>query len=214
MDASFWLDKWQRNETGFHAAEPHAFLLRHFPAVNLAAGAHVFVPLCGKTVDIHWLLAQGFRVTGSELSQTAVESLFQDLGYKPEITLTDYGPCYSAGPLRVFVGDIFRLDATAVGAVDAVYDRAALIALPHHMRQLYAAHVVQITHAARQLLVCLDYDQTRRAGPPFSVDERELRALYAGHYTLTEQEAEAVPGGLKGICPAQEVVWLLSPKRL
>lgn len=214
MDASFWLDKWERNETGFHAPEPHTFLLRNFPALKLSTGAHVFVPLCGKTVDIHWLLAQGFRVTGSELSQIAVESLFQDLGYKPEITLTDYGPCYSAGCLRVFVGDIFRLDTNALGVVDAVYDRAALIALPQDMRRLYAAHIVQITHAAQQLLVCLDYDQAKRGGPPFSVDERELSTLYAADYTLTELEAVAVPGGLKGICPAQELVWLLSPKRL
>jgi hypothetical protein len=48
----------------------------------------VFLPLCGKTLDIQWLLSRGYGVAGSELSKIAVEQLFSELGVEPNITVT------------------------------------------------------------------------------------------------------------------------------
>jgi thiopurine S-methyltransferase len=39
----------------------------------------VFLPLCGKTLDIHWLLSNGYPVAGSELGEVAVKQLFSEL---------------------------------------------------------------------------------------------------------------------------------------
>jgi hypothetical protein len=48
-------------------------LVPHFKALSLPEGGRVFLPLCGKTLDIHWLLTGGYRVSGAELRKIAIE---------------------------------------------------------------------------------------------------------------------------------------------
>src|SRR6185503_16992975 len=151
--------KWERNEIGFHNAEAHPLLVAHFGALSLPKGSRVFLPLCGKTRDIDWLLASGYRVAGAELSPIAVEQLFAELGTVPEVAEIGQLRRYSADGSDIFAGDIFALSRDVLGPVDAVYDRAALVALPKDMRGNYAAHLAEVTGRAPQLLISFDYDQ-------------------------------------------------------
>lgn len=184
-------------------------LTKHFSKLGLRKGQRVFLPLCGKTLDIAWLLANGYDVMGAELIPLATQQLFAELGVQPTITDAGNLQCWSAENIDIFVGDIFALDAETLGHVDAVYDRAALVALPEDMRKQYAAHLMNITHKAPQLLICYEYDQMLQPGPPFSVDDKEVNGHYAASYSLTLLETTEIPGGLKGICPATEKAWLL-----
>jgi len=213
MHAQFWHDRWSRNEIGFHEADGNALLNAHFGALGLAPGSRVFVPLCGKTRDIGWLLTQDCRVIGAELSRIAVEQLFDDLKLTPEITELDDLTLFSARRLKVYVGDIFALSRDILSGVDAIYDRAALVALPTDVRTAYAAHLHRISGGAPILQLSFEYDQTQCDGPPFSIDKAELQRLYADLYDIAELARTDVPGGLKGRCPAEEAVWHLSGGR-
>ncbi|HLQ85213.1 MAG TPA: thiopurine S-methyltransferase [Salinisphaeraceae bacterium] len=210
MQADFWLQRWREGRIGFHKTAVNPLLIRHFPQLRLARGQRVFVPLCGKTLDIGWLLQQGFRVAGVELSETAVEALFARLGVTPEVAQTGRLQRYHSRDLDVFVGDVFDLDAAALGTVDGVYDRAALIALPAAMRRRYVGHMLQLTACAPQLLIFVQYDEALMDGPPFSVPPAEVEQHYGGAYTLTKLAAAAVPDGLKEQVAATQHVWLLS----
>lgn len=209
MDAEFWHQRWRDNQIGFHQGRTNALLEAHFGELALARGARVFLPLCGKTRDIAWLVAQGFRISGIELSRIAVEQLFADLALAPETIPVGGLILYRAADIAIFAGDLFDLDAAALGAVDAVYDRAALVALPADTRPRYAAHLAAITGDAPQFLVSFDYDQQAMAGPPFSVPEREIRELYRATHAVSLAGRRDVEGGLKGFCPAREEAWLL-----
>ncbi len=209
MDPDFWHQKWERNDIGFHRAEANPLLVEYFGRLPARKGGRIFLPLCGKTLDIAWLLARGYRVAGAELSRTAVEQLFAGLGVEPGITETGEWSRYSASGINIFVGDIFRLSGAALGPVDAVYDRAALVALPAEMRARYTAHLEEITAGAPQLLICYEYDQALAEGPPFSVSDEEVDRHYRAAYALTRLASVEVPGGLKGKCAAREKVWLL-----
>ena len=211
MEAQFWHEKWERNEIGFHQADTNRMLLRFLEDFGLEQGARIFLPLCGKTRDIAWLMAQGFRVAGAELSELAVQQMFRDMGRDPAVT--DAGPLkhYAAQGIDIFVGDIFDLTGDVLGPVDLVFDRAALIALPGDMRARYAAHLVAITGAARQFLIGLEYDPAELKGPPFSVPPAEVRQIYDRVYDLELLSDEEVPGKLKGVCDAQEQAWRLTP---
>ncbi len=212
MDANFWHDKWARNEIGFHGREAHPLLVKHIGALALPAGARVFLPLCGKTLDIHWLLARGMQVAGAELSPLAIDQLFAELGVAPQVTRQGELTRYSAEHIDIFVGDLFKLSAEALGPVDAVYDRAALVALPPDMRGRYAAQLMAVTACAPQLLICFDYDQAEQAGPPFAVPEAEVRLHYGQAFDVALMESVSLPGGLKGRSAAQEEVWLLKKR--
>ncbi|AOP34698.1 thiopurine S-methyltransferase [Leptospira tipperaryensis] len=209
MDANFWHQRWSKNEIAFHEGKANPYLIGYFKDLSLAKGSRVFVPLCGKTLDIPWLLSNGYRVAGAELSQIAIEQLFSELGVKPKIERVGELDRYSADNIDIFVGDIFHLSNEILGTVDGIYDRAALVALPQEMRDRYTTHLIQITKNAPQLLVCYEYDQSMINGPPFSIQNDEVRKHYSNHYHLNLMETREVPGGMKGKCPAKENVWLL-----
>lgn len=211
MQPDFWHQKWQKNEIGFHLPEANVLLVAHLPSLALKRGSHIFLPLCGKTLDIAWLLEQGYRVAGAELSKLAVDDLFKSLGVVPKTDILGSITHYQAPNINIYVGDIFQLTASILGNVDAVYDRAALVALPVEMRANYTKHLLAITHYAPQLLICMEYDQTLQAGPPFSVDANEVKLHYQASYDLTLLASSALAGGLKGKCPATEQVWYLKP---
>ena len=212
MEHSFWHHKWEHNDIGFHQKTANALLVEHLPVLGLADSQRVFVPLCGKTLDIRWLLSQEFRVAGAELSRLAVDQLFAELDCVPEIA--EIGPLlhYSAPGLDIFVGDIFDLTRELLGPVDAVYDRAALVALPSPMRDRYTAHLRAITDTAPQLTIVFEYDQSRAEGPPFSISDAEIARHYADSYDIACLADHAIPNGMRGQCPAAEKVWHMAPK--
>lgn len=209
MDTEFWHARWQKNEIGFHQSKTNPFLVAHFKELSLEEGSRVFIPLCGKTRDIGWLLSQGYQIAGVELSEIAVRQLFEDLGLEPTISKAGNLQCFSAKNVDIFVGDFFDLSAELVGPVGAVYDRAALVALPKDMRRLYAAHLTKVTGKSPQLLVCYAYDQSLMDGPPFSVSNDEVTQLYDESYDLTLVATIDLPEKLKGKCAAQENTWML-----
>jgi thiopurine S-methyltransferase len=209
MDESFWHRKWQRNEIAFHEGEANPWLVTYFSELSLPEGSRVFLPLCGKTLDTHWLLSHGYRIAGSELSKIAVEQLFAELGVEPNVTVDDQVSRYSSDNIDIFVGDIFSVSRSVLGQIDAIYDRAALVALPGPMRDRYAAHLIEITDRAPQLLISYEYDQRLVDGPPFSVSHQEVGRQYRGSYDLKLLASADIKGGLKGKCAAAEHVWLL-----
>jgi len=209
MDTNFWLQKWKDNNIAFHKSEANPLLVKHFSQLSIAKGGRVFLPLCGKTLDIAWLLSKGYRVAGAELSEIAIGQLFANLGIQPKISSVGKLQHYSAENIDIFVGNLFDLSESTLGPVNAIYDRAALVALPKEVRDRYTAHLTQITHKAPQLIICYEYDQTLMSGPPFSITEQEIRQHYKDSYSLDLIESRSMPDGLKGKCEARENVWIL-----
>tara|TARA_R110002050_G_scaffold57423_5_gene129355 strand:- start:277012 stop:277653 length:642 start_codon:yes stop_codon:yes gene_type:complete len=210
MDTDFWRNKWANNEIAFHRSHANPLLVNNIKALGLAKGSVIFIPLCGKTLDIAWLLSNGYRIAGIELVETAIEQLFTELGVVPKISVINDIKHYRAENIDIYVGDIFKLTQDVLGSVDAVYDRAALVALPAEVRPLYTAHLIKITHASPQLLIAYHYDQHVVQGPPFSISNEEVKRHYQDHYNLTLIVSTDVEGGMKGKCAAKETVWLLN----
>jgi thiopurine S-methyltransferase len=213
VDASFWRDRWARNQIGFHEPQANPLLVAHFGSLSLPTGARIFIPLCGKSLDIPWLLSRGHPVVGVELSEIAVQQLFASLGVTPTIKANGTYTRYSVPGIDILQGDFFDLSDGDVGPIGAVYDRAALIALPESMRLRYAVHLEHLAHRATQLLITLRYDQHLVPGPPFSVTGGEVAELYRNTYRPTLLASADVIDGLKGKYPATEEVWLLRPVR-
>lgn len=212
MEHSFWHDRWESGRIGFHEGEPNKLLVAHLSALAVPDGGRVFVPLCGKTLDIGWILSRGHQVVGAELSELAIRQLFEELGADP--TISDMGTLkrYRAIDIEIFVGDVFALTSEMLGPVDAVFDRAALVALPEEMRAAYARHIAHLSDKAPQLLICFEYDQSKLDGPPFSIDKAEVERCHGVRYELVRLAKVDAAGGMRGTA-ATESVWLLKPFR-
>ncbi|MDE1943210.1 MAG: thiopurine S-methyltransferase [Betaproteobacteria bacterium] len=186
MDKEFWLERWARNEIGFHQGDinPH---LRRFWHEAAPASGRVFVPLCGKSRDLLWLRDQGCPVLGVELSAIAAQAFFEENGLTPVRQSKPPFESFEARGVEILCGDFFNLDAAHLKDVTAVYDRAALVALPPELRARYAAHLADILPSGAQLLlVTFDYDQKEMGGPPFSVPVAEVEALFAGRAAIRQ----------------------------
>ncbi|WP_369300527.1 thiopurine S-methyltransferase [Pseudomonas sp. N2-5-1-1] len=195
MEPKFWQERWARNQIGFHLPEVNPYLQRHWPKLALVEGAKVLVPLCGKSLDLMWLASLGYRVLGVELSEQAVQAFFSEQGLVPRISQRGVFKVYQADLIEVWCGDFFALDAEALADCSALYDRAALIALPPLMRAQYAEHLNALLRPGCQgLLITLDYDQTQKAGPPFAVTDDEVKVLLGSHWTVQVVEEQDILG--------------------
>lgn len=212
MNKNFWLEKWEQKQIAFHQSKANSLLINNIDKLNLKDESRIFIPLCGKTLDIAYLLSKGYKVAGAELSEIAINELFEELEIVPQIADLGTIKHYSANNIDIFVGDIFDLNKDILNSIDAIYDRAALVALPLEMRKRYSQHLINITENAPQLLIAYEYDQTKVDGPPFSIIDKEIYDHYKQSYKLTCIEKLEVKGGLKGQYHATENVWLLTDK--
>lgn len=216
MEPKFWQERWARNQIGFHLPEVNPYLQRHWSYLALAEGSKVLVPLCGKSLDLMWLASHGLRVMGVELSQQAVEAFFSEQNLVPRITRRDAFTVYEADLIEVWCGDFFALDAKALADCTALYDRAALIALPPLMRAQYAEQLSRLLPSGcKGLLITLDYDQALKAGPPFAVTDDEVKVLFGSDWTLeTLQEQDVLAQSWKfaqeGVTRLDERVYRLA----
>ncbi len=210
MEENFWHERWENNNIGFHQSDAEPQLVEYFSKLSLEPNSRVFLPLCGKTLDISWLLSKGCKVVGAELNKSAIEQLFKELSITPTIKNIGDLDHYSADNIDIFVGNIFNVSKELLGNVDAIYDRAALVALPEDMRNEYTKHLIDITDKAPQLLICLEYDQSQMEGPPFSINSDKVKQHYANSYNLTFLGNKKMPDGLKGCDEVTEHAWLLT----
>jgi thiopurine S-methyltransferase len=204
-----WLSRWREGKTGWHEADGNPSLHRFWPSVQ--AGRRVLVPLCGKTPDLLWLAQQGLDVTGVELCEIAAEAFFREANLGFTIDSSNGMRRYSAldASVCIFVGDYFEFEQTPF---DALYDRAALVALPPEKRPEYINHTKRLLKpAAQMLLVTLEYEQSRAGGPPYSVEEAEVREYWPGARRMqVRDDIDQCPprfrdAGIETFC---EVAWL------
>ncbi len=186
MDDQYWQKKWQLGDTLFHQGHPHDELVKYFSRLS---GNRVMVPLCGKSTDLLWLRSKGYEVVGIELSPIACEALFVENGL--QFTKRPLGPgiLFETEKLKVWCGDYFLAPTSLWEGCTAVYDRAALIALPDSVRIKYVQHLNEVwagkaPAGSSLLLITLEYRTDKIIGPPFSVSEEEVHTLYKNYFDI------------------------------
>jgi thiopurine S-methyltransferase len=187
MDNDFWHTRWQADQIGFHQNEINPYLVQYWGLLQLEQQSRVFVPLCGKTLDMIWLLDQGHAVIGNEISQLATEAFFGENRLTPEVRQETGFTRWSCDRIEILCGDFFGLATVDIGRIDAFYDRAALIALSASQRARYATRMAELLRPQTPgLLITLDYEQGRMEGPPFAVTDTEVKDLHLDGFSIEQ----------------------------
>jgi thiopurine S-methyltransferase len=187
LQPEFWHERWRTGQIGFHQSAVDRHLRRYWPELGLAAHSRVFVPLCGKSLDLQWLREQCHSVVGVELSAAALESFCMEQGAPARRRTLDRFDVYEAAQLQLYRGDFFGLTPETLGSFSAVYDRAALISWTPELRAAYVSHVAALSKPGTQtLLVATEYPQVQMSGPPFSLGTEEIHRLYSGSHSIQE----------------------------
>jgi thiopurine S-methyltransferase len=219
MNTEFWLENWKANKIGFHQQAINPYLNAFWRQLGALPGDSVFVPLCGKSLDLLWLRNQGHSVIGVEISEMATEQFFTENNLAFTLVVDDDFRHYESDRLSLLQGDFFNLAPIHLQKVVAVYDRASLVALPAELRRRYVRHLTNILPAeSRILLVTFEYDQAQMDGPPFSVDEAEVRMLYHDNFgidlLLAQDILEKYPDfRARGLNKLIETVYVLAPAK-
>lgn len=216
MDPEFWLERWQKGETGWHRDEVHPELAAHWAKLALPEKSRVLVPLCGASHDMAWLAAEGHEVIGVELSRLAVET-FMKRHRVYHVAMEEQGfRTYLGGRYQLWCGDLFAVPAELLASISAVYDRASLVALPADQRRRYARLLAdRLAPGTPILLISFTYDQSQMNGPPFSVPADEIERLFSADFEITRlNSASALDDGLKkrGLTALEEQTYLLRRK--
>ncbi len=225
MEAQYWQEKWNEDQIGFHQSDVNKRLVKYWSKVAgpTESSTHcIFVPLCGKSLDMLWLHSQGHRVLGIELSRKAAKAFFEEnqLPYEviAEGEFQRFSGIDSASGLAILVGDFFALTLEHTAQCTAVYDRASMIAMNPDMRADYARQLAKVIPAGSTgLLLLIEYDQTRMQGPPFSVSDANARELLLTNFDISELAHYHGPERLgnlakRGLETLHERVYLLSRK--
>ena len=194
-----WLEFWENNEINWHSDVITQELEEYLGLLKLEPGDKVFFPLCGKSLDMIYLLNQGFSVIGVELSEIGIKQFFHE--NELDFTITQVGEfdLYSAKHIEIYCGDFFSLTSKHLCDVKAVFDRKSLIALDRDLRQKYVKHLNDIISlGVRVLLITLHYPQHQMSGPPFSVDKSEVESLFSMAFKYRELKSfQDIENGLK-----------------
>jgi thiopurine S-methyltransferase len=187
VQPDFWLNRWRTAQIGFHQAAVDRHLKAYWPLLKLPANSPIFVPLCGKSLDLMWLRERGHSVIGVELSPVALESYFMEHGIPARRRVLGCFDVYEADGFTLFCGDYFQLSPALLGGVSAVYDRAALISWTPNAREAYVKHLTSLTTAGTQtLLIAVEFPPEQMSGPPFPVTRDTVENLYSSHYSIEE----------------------------
>lgn len=193
QDNHLWLQCWRDQDTDFHQTEVNPLLSRFWPGLGLAQGSRVFVPLCGKSLDMLWLAGQGHEVIGIELSPLAVHDFFHENGLLPEKSQVGQFTLWQHGNLSIFCGDFFALDKSHLGQLDTVYDRAALTALPENIRSLYVTQLEWLIPQAATVFLLTTEDAAEGATLAQAVGvDAEIAGLYSARFEIDLAYVESV----------------------
>lgn len=216
LGRAFWNERWTNQQLGFHEAKPNTLLEQHIDALEQATKLRILVPLAGKAEDMRWLAARGHEVVGVEFVIHAVRDFFEEMGvdlWQKQTTLGKFD-AFTANGVTMLCEDFLAMTPDEIGTFDAIYDRAALVALEPSTRARYVATCrALLSPGGRIFLIALAYDQKRTHGPPWSVDRAEVEALYGAAPIVATHEVPA-PGRLAqaGLSTLEETAYLIQSR--
>jgi len=207
-----WDGKWNNEYKGkprFHLSTANPNLVKfHGKEFNPPKDMPILLPLCGKTIDLQWLLSAGHQcVVGVEGIQQGIEELRDEM-------LNDLR-CISVSPgliwttasegkewfhtnassntnsieepkgdasISIVCTDFFEISPTTFGVQSpcfaAVYDRGAIVAVPPQSRHQYVDVIDSLLIPGGQILM-VTVDSGRDSGPPFPVTPGVVEELFS-----------------------------------
>lgn len=219
MEKSYWESRWKKNKIGFHTPQGEEALHKWWHhLITSEKDLNVLIPLCGKSPDIEWIAKQGANVIGVEFIELACEDFFKERKIHPFVQKHPFGNHYVYDRIELWASDLMKIPEAVLSISNLVYDRAALVALPPHLRVAYIEKIAKVLKpGSKMLLISFDYPQKEMNGPPFSIPEQEINVLFSKHYTIRLLEANEILSSLKkyeqkGLSHLKKLVFLLERK--
>lgn len=222
MSVDDWGDRWNKSQTQFHMNRVHPMLEKHYNDLTGGkASSRIFLPLCGKSLDLKWLADKGHDVVGCEGVDLGCREFFeeQNIPYKAEPIKGVEGVVYKATDgkkITLYRCDYFELTSKITGTFDCIWDRGSFVAIPTQRRQEYVNVTAPLLKKnGKYLLDCFLVDNNAFGGPPFNCKEDEVKKYFGSACTtrkIDTKDAFTKWQESWGIKSFVEEVYMLLPK--
>ena len=177
--ATDWAKAWREGRIGFHRSSPNPNLERY--AHVLQNCQNILFPLCGKTLDMHYLHQKGHHCFGVERVEKAIHHFFLEWNGIPKRVNTRY----QHQNISIFHQNIFSIGPKELPVIHGIFDRAALVALPVEIRPQYAQHMLSLlAKGGKILLITINMPRPQDQGPPFLVRKESIPDLFSDASTV------------------------------
>ena len=185
---SDWIKAWNADYIPFHKPTPHADLIKH-EEVLLPKTSSVFIPLCGKSVDMKYLSDKGHKVVGLEVSEKGILEFFKDneLSYSRKTHSTLPFDVFQAdgADITIYMGDMFEATSQLLGTFDAIWDKSSYVAINANERPKYRGIMATLLKPEGiWLLNCYEYDETKYRATPHSINEVEIMQSFGDQFEV------------------------------
>jgi len=135
----YWEKRWENNDSPWHKTDINPCLEKYYerliPSEKKLSKPRIFVPLCGKSLDLAWLASKGFQVVGLEAVESAVQSFFEENNIPFDVKTSPGKPavkyyCGTDQDITIYVMDLFDSSPDTFGELfDAIWDRGSMAAV-------------------------------------------------------------------------------------
>ena len=205
ITAEYWQKRWSQNEIGWQRDAVHKFLVKYVDELtDYRSNLRVFVPLCGKSLDMLWLADQGHHVVGVDFVKHPIESFFEEnnLTFRKLCKVKLAAACEAIDvykceekQITIFCCDLFALTVEDVGGkFDAIWDRSSLSAvLPQvgDRGKRYTKHMRSfLTDKGGYMVESHRYNVDCGGLPPACIPEELMKEIYGDHFIIKELDVE------------------------
>lgn len=198
MSKNTWEDCWSVGKTFFHRSAYHPMLVEHIEKlINGRSNLVIFIPLCGKSLDIKYLYDLGHTVVGVEGAKSPIEEFFGE--HNLEFTKSDCpsvnGSVYKNGDnrIRIYHGDMFDFNGKDEVKFSGVWDRGSFGAINKTDRPKYVELLTSmVTEDCQYLLNTYDYNPEQFSGPPHCFTDEEMLGYWGHKWNITRIHYEDV----------------------
>ena len=184
-DAVFWQNLYAQGGDRWELGRPNPTLEAHLARRPQPAGV-VAVPGCGRGHDARLLSRHGHRVL-------AFDFVADTLRVARQLAVRD------GVDVRFEERDVFELGAVYPAYFDGVWEYTCFCAIDPRRRAEYVDVLARTLKPGGWLLACFFPMGEKPGGPPFAVNEAEVRTLLAPQFELVEDYVPSTsPDGRQG----------------
>nr|XP_039260200.1 probable thiopurine S-methyltransferase [Styela clava] len=167
----------------------------------------IFLPLCGKSPDIKWLIDEGYEVVGLECSEHAILEFFEEnsVEFEKSVSTKDHSFRVYTGKTAnvvIYEGDYFKFNSDIAGGLfDAVWDSASLNTIELASRKPYVEIMRSVLDKQAKYMLSAMYFGEKRTwiNNPFDITDADMTELFGEYFTWDKVDEDDSEWGLERI---------------
>lgn len=201
MTVGMWKECWNTPNVEFHNPQLNELFVKYHQRMLTRPGMRIFVPLCGKAVEMKWLVDHGHKVVGLEAAPVPCKAFFEENGipYNVKEMKGIHGEKYESldHNIVIYSCDFFLFTADICGEFDGIWDSGGLNSMDVEDREAYIRRIRTLMgKGCVNLTEFVNFDKSM-VDITWSMTKEELQKVFGEGFIVEDLNEMAAPQRLK-----------------